>query len=283
MDGNIVKKISAKDLPYKKIITIFLILMAIFICAANSIFILINHLIFLAQNLVKLYLLLKIYLCKYKGISATNAIIMKLKKYSILIPLYKEKDGVKHITKAIRNLRYPRDLLEVRLIIEEDDTDTLETAQNADLPHYFKIIKVPFSIPRTKPKALNYAMDYVTGEYVVVYDAEDKPEREQLLKTSRIFANSDANMICLQARLSFENKGQNLLTRFFEMEYRIWFDFLLPGIDKINMPIPLGGSSNHFKAKELRQIGLWDPYNVTEDADLGIRIYQNNFKTKIID
>lgn len=274
---------SAKDIPYKKIIILFLSLLILGFFMMKEVFLILNHVIFLAQNLLKLYLLIQTYISGYRGAKAQKFRKTKLKKYSILIPLYQEKDGIKHIISAMNKLRYPTHLLEIKLIIEQDDEGTLKSATRANLPSHFEIIRVPYSIPRTKPKALNFAMQYVTGEYVVIYDAEDEPRPDQLLEASAIFAQSDGNLICLQAKLSFRNKGQNLLTKFSEMEYRIWFDYLLPGIDRSSLPIPLGGSSNHLKVKKLREIGLWDSYNVTEDADLGIRICQNHFQTEIMD
>lgn len=126
-------------------------------------------------------------------------------------------------------------------------------------------------------------MDFIIGEFVVIYDAEDRPEKNQLLKCANAFRNLPKNIMCLQAKLEFYNKDQNLLTYFFNIEYRIWFRHLLPGIDKFDLPLPLGGNSNHFRVKQLRQIGMWDPYNVTEDADLGIRLYMEGYRAKMID
>lgn len=277
-----IKKTTAKDIEYKKIIICILVILCVFFLLEKELFLLINHLIFFSQNILKLYLLLKALASKYHGIFIKRYSDIELKKYSILIPLYKEKDGINQIINAMKNLNYPDHLKEVKLVIEQDDSLTLASARKAAHPRYFEIIEVPYSIPRTKPKALNYAMKYISGEYLVIYDAEDEPDPNQLIDASNIFANSEKNLTCLQAKLGFRNNKKNLLTHFFEIEYRIWFHYLLPAIDMLDLPVPLGGNSNHFKVKELHQIGLWDSYNVTEDADLGIRIYKYNFRTKIM-
>jgi len=105
----------------------------------------------------------------------------------------------------------------------------------------------------------------------VIYDAEDLPEPGQLREVVARFAEAGDDVACLQARLNYFNARENILTRMFTLEYSFWFDYMLPGLDAWKLPIPLGGTSNHFRVASLRELGGWDPYNVTEDADLGIR------------
>ncbi|MDN3030621.1 MAG: glycosyltransferase family 2 protein [Candidatus Tisiphia sp.] len=152
-----------------------------------------------------------------------------------------------------------------------------------ELPCYIHLIKVPFTLPRTKPKSLNYAMQYCKGKYVVIYDAEDRPDTDQLLKAVIAFDSLPKEYVCLQAKLNFYNENENLLTKLFSIEYCLWFKYLLKGLSIMNLPVTLGGTSNHFKVDALQKIGFWDAYNVTEDADLGIRLYSFGYKVHMID
>jgi cellulose synthase/poly-beta-1,6-N-acetylglucosamine synthase-like glycosyltransferase len=203
--------------------------------------------------------------------------------YTILIPLYKEAKKVVDIVNSINSLDYPKDKLDVKIIVEEDDYETILALSYLILPIYYTILKVPFSFPRTKPKALNYALPKIYGEYVTIYDAEDQVEVMQLKKAVNYFFVLPENYVCLQAKLGIYNAHYNLLAKFFSIEYKLWFEYFLKGLSHFNMSIPLGGSSNHLKVKFLRKLGGWDSYNVTEDADLGIRIYQQGYKTGILD
>jgi cellulose synthase/poly-beta-1,6-N-acetylglucosamine synthase-like glycosyltransferase len=147
----------------------------------------------------------------------------------------------------------------------------------------FEIILVPPSQPQTKPKACNFALRFARGEYLVIYDAEDRPEPDQLRKVVATFRRSPPNTACLQCRLSYYNAKENWLTRMFTLDYALWFDQVLPGLERLNMPIPLGGTSNHFRTDVLRELFAWDPFNVTEDADLGIRIGQKGHRVGVVD
>ncbi len=143
---------------------------------------------------------------------------------------------------------------------------------------------VPDTFPRTKPKACNVGLLNAKGEYLVIYDAEDIPDTDQLKKSVIAFRKLDNPLIiCLQAKLNYYNPRQNLLTRWFTSEYSMWFDLYLPGLDGLNAPIPLGGTSNHFRVDALKKIGGWDPYNVAEDCDLGIRLFREGYRTRVLD
>ncbi|RYE87634.1 MAG: glycosyltransferase [Hyphomicrobiales bacterium] len=202
--------------------------------------------------------------------------------YTVLVPMYKEAKVLPLLTRALRGLDYPASKLEVKLVLEEDDLETIEAAKALKLPGTFEIVRVPPSQPKTKPKACNYALQFCRGEYVTIYDAEDQPEPDQLKKAVLAFRHGDPKLACVQGRLNYFNRSENWLTRMFTLEYSQWFDFLLPGLDWLKVPIPLGGTSNHFKLSALRQVGAWDPYNVTEDADLGIRLAQEGYTVGVI-
>jgi len=203
--------------------------------------------------------------------------------YTVFCPLYKETAVLPQFVEAMGKLEYPADKLEVMLLLEADDTDTIAAAEAMNLPAYFRIVVVPHSMPKTKPKACNYGLKQATGEYAVIYDAEDVPDPLQLKKAIIVFERSKEKIGCIQAKLNYYNWNQNLLTRLFTLEYSLWFDLILPGLQSIKAPIPLGGTSNHFRTKDLRDFGGWDPFNVTEDADLGIRMAKHGYSTLVLD
>lgn len=205
-----------------------------------------------------------------------------LPMYSVLVPLYKEPAVLPIIAAAIRNLDYPLSKLDIKLVLEEDDAETIAAAKALGLEAIFELIRVPFSIPRTKPKACNYALALARGEFVTIYDAEDKPEPDQLKKVVCAFTKASPDTVCIQARLNYFNADENWLTRMFTLEYSLWFDFYLPALEALKIPIPLGGTSNHFRIEVLRQENAWDPYNVTEDADLGVRLTQVGYRIGVV-
>lgn len=202
--------------------------------------------------------------------------------YTILCPLYKEWNVLPQFITAIEHLDYPETKLQVLLLLEADDRETISQAKLLKLPKYVELVIVPVSYPKTKPKACNFGLTQAKGDYIVIYDAEDIPESTQLKKSILAFQKLPANVICTQAKLNFYNPHQNLLTKLFTSEYSLWFDLILTGLQSINAPIPLGGTSNHFKTEDLRNLGGWDAFNVTEDCDLGMRIAKLGYKTAII-
>lgn len=202
--------------------------------------------------------------------------------YSILVPVYKEPEVVPRLLKALSRIDYPREKLDVLLLMEEDDLETIAKAKEAAPPSFFRFIIVPESLPRTKPKACNYGLHFCRGKYVTIYDAEDIPEPDQLRKAVAAFEKGGDTLICVQAALNYFNAEENYLTRMFTLEYTYWFDSLLPGLDRLKLPIPLGGTSNHFRLDKLQELGAWDPFNVTEDADLGVRASCNGYKVGVI-
>ena len=225
----------------------------------------------------------------------------ELPLYTIFIPLYKEAESLPQIVSNISKLDYPRNKLDAKIILEEGDAETIQAAKKIGLlpenskeakralgtddfsEESFEAVIVPSADIKTKPRACNFALKKARGEFCVIYDAEDNPEPDQLKKAVCAFRQLEKEYICLQGKLNYYNPSQNILTRWFTLEYHFWFDYYLPGLVGINAPVPLGGTSNHFKTESLREIGGWDPYNVTEDADLGMRIHRHKLKTGVID
>ena len=202
---------------------------------------------------------------------------------TILMPLYREGAVLPKLMESIAALDYPATRLDVKLVMEEDDDETAEAIAMLDLPPHFKRMIVPYALPMTKPKACNYGLAHARGELTVIYDAEDRPDPDQLKKVVVAFHKADPSTVCVQCKLNYYNREQNLLTRWFTTEYSMWFDIMLPGLDAQDAPIPLGGTSNHFLTSELVSLGAWDPFNVAEDADLGIRLNRAGWRTAMVD
>jgi cellulose synthase/poly-beta-1,6-N-acetylglucosamine synthase-like glycosyltransferase len=199
--------------------------------------------------------------------------------YTIICALYREAAVVGRLVAAIQALDYPPEKLDVKFVLEADDGETRDALARLGLGPPFEIIVAPAIGPRTKPKALNVALPFARGIFTVVYDAEDAPDRDQLRRALELFRHSDKRLACVQASLTVDNTADNLLTRMFTANYAGQFDALLPGLAAISLPFPLGGSSNHFRTAVLRKVGGWDPYNVTEDADLGIRLSRLGYRS----
>jgi len=204
--------------------------------------------------------------------------------YSVLVPAYGEPTVIPGLVAALGRLDYPRDRLDVKLLLEADDDATIAAARQADcgdLP--IEIVLVPPGEPRTKPRALNYGMEFVRGELITIFDAEDHPDPLQLRRAVVALDRLGPTYVCLQARLSFYGGHRNLLTKWFTNDYFTWFRLYLPGLAATGSPIPLGGTSNHFRRSALEEVGCWDPWNVTEDADLGIRIQRRGHRIGVLD
>ncbi|MFP4380786.1 MAG: glycosyltransferase family 2 protein [Candidatus Sumerlaeia bacterium] len=206
-----------------------------------------------------------------------------LPKYTILIPLFREADVFEHLIESLSRIDYPKDKLQILLLLEENDTETIEACKKMQPGPPFHPVVVQDSYPRTKPKACDVALSRATGDYLVIYDAEDRPDPDQLKKAVIAFRKCSEEVICIQAKLNFYNPGQNLLSKWFTVDYSTWFDLYLPGLARLDAPIPLGGTSNHFNRRKLVEVGAWDPYNVAEDCDLGMRLYRRGYRTRMLD
>lgn len=205
-----------------------------------------------------------------------------LATYSVLVPLFDEAAVIVGLIDALGALDYPPAKAEVLLILEHDDAATRRALDAVALPAHMRVVTVPPGSPRTKPRALNYALQQASGDLVVIYDAEDRPEPDQLREAEQRFAASGEDLACLQARLNIYNPRQSLVTRQFALEYSALFDLILPTLVRLGWPLPLGGTSNHFPRRLLIEAGGWDPFNVTEDADLGLRLARLGFSTGML-
>jgi cellulose synthase/poly-beta-1,6-N-acetylglucosamine synthase-like glycosyltransferase len=203
--------------------------------------------------------------------------------YTILIPLYKERGSIANLINAIDAFDYPKSKLDVKLVVETDDKETIQIIKKLAPPAYFEIIKTPYSLPRTKPKACNYALQYIRGEFVTIFDAEDIPNKYQLKTVLAKFQQGGKKMACVQARLNYYNYSDSQITRWFALEYAIWFDYVMRGLEMMKLAIPLGGTSNHIRSSTLLELGGWDPFNVTEDADLGMRLKRFGYSVGAVD
>jgi len=197
--------------------------------------------------------------------------------YTVLIPLYREAAALPGLLAGLAQLDYPKEKLDVKFILESDDFETAAALARLPKPREAQTLFVPVLSPRTKPKALMYGLGFARGPYIVVYDAEDQPEPGQLRQALARFDALGPETACLQARLNFYNARENWLCRLFAIDYCLWFDYLLPSLEKLGAPLPLGGTSNHFRRDALLAAGGWDPFNVTEDADLGIRLAREGY------
>ncbi len=206
----------------------------------------------------------------------------ELPVYTVLVPLYREANVLASLAQVLARLDYPAPKLDIKLILEEVDAETIRAARALDLPGNVEIVLVPDLVPRTKPKALNYALPLARGDYLVIYDAEDRPERDQLRRALAAFRDGPPNLACVQAALNIYNASDSWLTRQFALEYCTLFDGLLPVLDRLDLPIPLGGTSNHFRVAALKWLMAWDPFNVTEDADLGMRLARHSYRCKAL-
>jgi cellulose synthase/poly-beta-1,6-N-acetylglucosamine synthase-like glycosyltransferase len=205
----------------------------------------------------------------------------ELPDYSVLIPLYNEAEMVPQLYAAMAALDYPAERLDIKFVVEARSVDTVAAVRAGLSDPRFSLVTVPDALPRTKPKALDFALPLCRGEHVVVFDAEDVPDPDQLWKAALRFRDAD-DLVCLQAPLVIDNGSRNWLAALFAGEYAGLFLVLLPALARWRLPMPLGGTSNHFRLKELRELGGWDAYNVTEDADLGLRLARRRLRVEVL-
>lgn len=202
--------------------------------------------------------------------------------YTVLVALYREEKMIPQLVGALERIDWPKSLLDIKLICEADDADTLAAAQQYATGAHFEIVAVPPANPRTKPKALSYALRAARGEYLVIYDAEDRPHPGQLHEAYGRFRDGPDDLACLQAPLNISNAGASWISAIFALEYAALFRILLPLLASFRLPMPLGGTSNHFRTAILKASGGWDPFNVTEDADLGFRLHRLGYHCGVL-
>lgn len=206
-----------------------------------------------------------------------------LPRVSILVPLYRETEIAHALIARLTQLTYPKCLLDVVLVLEENDDLTCSTLARIDLPDWIRVVVAPDGQPRTKPRAMNFALDFCEGDIVGIFDAEDAPEPDQIARVARHFRDAPPQVVCVQGVLDYYNPRQNWLARCFTIEYATWFRTLLPGMARLGFAIPLGGTSVYVRRAALEALGGWDAHNVTEDADLGFRLARHGFITEMVD
>ncbi len=258
-------------------------------------FFIIINIFYLIFNFIRILITLKPY---KKTVSSDLPTVLKtpannLPMYTILVPLKDEAVMVPELIRRLQDIEYPSEKLDIKLALEVTDESTIhalkqesidDTNTFANKRHLkYHLVKVPISELSTKPRSCNYALQFARGDITVIYDAEDMPDPLQLKKAYALFLQEKLDTLCVQAKLNFYNVRQNLLTRFFSLEYSFWYDAFLPGLYTWNVPLPLGGTSNHFLTGTLNKIGNWDPYNVTEDADIGWRLSRLGYRTAMLD
>ncbi len=210
-------------------------------------------------------------------------VLQEYPSYTVLIPLLdEEKATITLLLEALNRLDYPNDKLDIKFLLEEHDTKTASVLHQFSLPWHYQILIVPAGTPQSKPRACNYGLCYALGQYLTIYDAEDRPDPDQLKIALHHFNTSSPEVVCLQAALNYYNYRENILTRLFTIEYTHWFDSLIPALDSLHVPVPLGGTSNHFNVKILRKVGGWDPFVGTEDAEIGVRLYRYGYRVESI-
>jgi cellulose synthase/poly-beta-1,6-N-acetylglucosamine synthase-like glycosyltransferase len=203
--------------------------------------------------------------------------------YTVMTAAYHEANVIAETVRSLEALDYPVDRLELRLLLEADDRETIDVARATPHGPNLEIIEVPPAPPRTKPRACNYGLRSTVGELVTIYDAEDRPDPLQLRRAAIAFGQLGPEVACLQARLQYHNVRENYITRSFSAEYATWFTCMLPALVALGGPVPLGGTSMHIRRSVLEAVGAWDPHNVTEDADLGVRLQRLGYRTEVLD
>lgn len=235
----------------------------------------------LAANLLKLIAFITA--PPRQGDHATPIHVAHLPVVSIMVALYREDNIAPRLAARLDKLDYPRELLDILLVVEAEDSLTRKALARTDLPGWMRVIVVPDGSVKTKPRALNYALDHCRGSIIGIYDAEDAPESDQIRKVVARFSQSGPEVACLQGKLDYYNPRTNWLARCFTVEYASWFRVFLPGLEGLGLVIPLGGTTLFFRRNALEDLGGWDAQNVTEDADLGIRIYRHGYRTELVE
>jgi glycosyltransferase XagB len=219
-----------------------------------------------------------------RGVGTVAAIPdAELPSYTILVPAYQEQDVIAGMVRCLEAIDYPQDRLEALILVERRDTATKQAIREAAPASFIRIVEIPPGKPQTKPRSANAGLLLAKGDLIVIYDAEDRPDPGQLRLVAAHFAAADDTLACVQAKLMVANAGRNFITRQFALEYCLRYELTLPGLARLGLPIPLGGTSNHFRTTVLRELGGWDAWNVTEDADLGMRCSALGYRVEVAD
>jgi len=213
----------------------------------------------------------------------TTVLDSDLPSYTVIIPAYMEHEVIGGMVRCLETLDYPRDRLEALLLVERRDHATKQAIRDANPASFIRIVEIPPGEPQTKPRSCNAGLLLAKGDLIVVFDAEDRPHCRQLRIAAEHFIHADEDLACVQAKLVVSNANQSFITRQFALEYCLRYELTLPGLARLGLPVPLGGTSNHFKTRLLREVGGWDAWNVTEDADLGMRCSASGYRVEVID
>ena len=224
-------------------------------------------------------------LLSFRRTGATEAPLpdRELPRYTAIVALHREHKVIPDLIKALVAIDYPVSKLDIRIVLEESDRATISALRLQALPANMRLLILPPGLVMTKPRAMNAALLLTEGDFVTIFDAEDEPQPDQLRKAAAVFAASPRKVACLQASLSPDNAGDGLMQALFTLEYAALFNVMKNGMCRLDHPIPLGGTSNHFRRDVLEKLGGWDAYNVTEDAELGLRLWLNGYETKTLD
>jgi len=202
---------------------------------------------------------------------------------TLFLPVHDEDRAIAALVLELKKLDYPPEKLDIKFLAEAGDTRTLAALSRLELPAQFSVLKIPKSTPQTKPKAMNYALPFARGGIIGIYDAEDAPEPDQITKAVAALDAAGDTTVCVQARLNHYEATETYISRMASLEYTLWFDMLLRGLSNLKLPVPLGGTSLFIRTEALRAIDGWDPNNVTEDADLGVRLARKGWRAEVID
>lgn len=262
------RSLARRGIWFALALALFVILLALGSFVAPAIT---GGVLFIATLIILVHAVIKILaVISAKPNPPANEDVIDWPRYTVLVPVYKEANVMSSLIAHLARLDYPKEKLEIFIICEADDADTIDALPDT-LPPSFKRILVPPSEPRTKPKALNTALADASGEFVTIYDAEDRPHPQQLKTAARALI-SNPDFAAVQAPLDYYNSDTNFLTRQFTLEYAALFHVWLPFLARLGLPFPLGGTSNHLRASALKETNGWDAYNVTEDADMSFRV-----------
>lgn len=268
------------------ILAIFLLLLGVASLTLPQIAMATLALIILATQLLATCMKLCAYLAsQYHRIPnrISEATPRKLPKISVMVPLYQETEIAAALVRRLGALTYPRALLDIVLVLEAKDAKTKHTLSQTTLPDWMRVIEVPEGDGlTTKPRALNYALDFCKGEIIGIWDAEDAPAPDQLEQVAAHFATAPKDVACLQGILDYYNPSTNWLSRCFTLEYSMWFRVIIRGMSRLGAAVPLGGTTLFLRRDAIEAVGGWDAHNVTEDADLGIRLYRYGYRTELI-
>lgn len=246
-------------------------------------------LVFVAVATLILFVSLRVsgalaFLCSKRPKDTAASIPLQQPRVSIMVPLYKEREIAGALIQRLQRLTYPKALLDVILVLEQEDAVTRSALANVDLPSWIRTVEVPeLNGLTTKPRAMNYALDFCRGDFLGVWDAEDAPQPDQIERVVNHFMQAPPEVVCLQGALDYYNPRTNWRSRCFTIEYNSWFRVILPGIARLGLVVPLGGTTFFFRRDKLLELGGWDAHNVTEDADLGVRLSRAGYRTEMVD